>query len=76
MSASSAPSGATSEWMRWLDMGWTTQGNRQESMHPNYFGQLALGRCIDLLYAKPSGNFTCRNTAGQDHSGMYLTGRP
>ncbi|MFG1782785.1 GDSL-type esterase/lipase family protein [Rhodococcus oryzae] len=76
VSASSAPSGVTSEWMRWLDMGWTTQGTRQESMHPNYFGQLALGRCIDLLYAKPSGNFTCRNTAGQDHNGMYLTGRP
>ncbi|MGW6377680.1 GDSL-type esterase/lipase family protein [Rhodococcus sp. NPDC055112] len=75
-SASSAPSGATSEWMRWLDMGWTTQGTRQESMHPNYFGQLALGRCIDLLNAKPSGNYACRNTAGQDHNGMFLTARP
>jgi hypothetical protein len=43
-------------------------------MHPNYYGQQALGRCLSLEYASP-GNHSCRNTAGRDSSGMYLTAR-
>ncbi|MFD7032296.1 hypothetical protein ACFWAR_30130 [Streptomyces sp. NPDC059917] len=69
-----APASAkTSEWARWIDSS-ETQGPIQEDMHPNYFGQLAAGRCLALVYAQPaSGNFGCRNTAGGDQSGMYLT---
>ncbi|WP_369182464.1 GDSL-type esterase/lipase family protein [Streptomyces sp. Y1] len=74
--ASTPPSATTGEWARFLDGGLnTTQGALQESMHPNYYGQQALGSCLTLLWAKPSGNYACRNTAGRDASGMYLTAR-
>ncbi|MER7844495.1 GDSL-type esterase/lipase family protein [Kitasatospora sp. NPDC096077] len=72
--AGSAPSATTSEWARFLDGGLnTTQGVLQESMHPNYYGQAALGSCLSQLWARPTGNYACDNTAGQDASGMYLT---
>ncbi|MET8505249.1 GDSL-type esterase/lipase family protein [Streptomyces sp. NPDC004787] len=65
-------SASTSEWARWIDQN-QTQGPLQENMHPNYYGQLALGRCLALINARPTGNFGCRNTAGSGASGMYLT---
>ncbi|MEU8529982.1 MULTISPECIES: GDSL-type esterase/lipase family protein [Streptomyces] len=65
-------SAATSEWARWIDQN-ETQGPIQENVHPNYYGQQALGRCLSLIHAQPTGNFTCRNTAGSGTSGMYLT---
>ncbi|MET9465323.1 hypothetical protein ABZY44_10980 [Streptomyces sp. NPDC006544] len=70
----SAPASAkTSEWARWIDSS-ETQGLIQESMHPNYFGQLAAGRCLALVVAQPAtSGFSCKNTAGADQSGMYLT---
>ncbi|MFE2285384.1 GDSL-type esterase/lipase family protein [Streptomyces sp. NPDC059443] len=69
-----APASAkTSEWARWIDNN-QTQGLVQESMHPNYFGQLAAGRCLALVVAQPADSgFGCKNTAGGDQSGMYLT---
>ncbi|MFF1414033.1 hypothetical protein ACFVX6_30275 [Streptomyces sp. NPDC058289] len=72
-----APASAkTSEWARWIDSS-ETQGLVQESMHPNYFGQLAAGRCLALVVAQPaSSGFGCKNTAGADQSGMYLTPAP
>ncbi|WP_370415690.1 GDSL-type esterase/lipase family protein [Streptomyces fradiae] len=70
---STVPASATSsEWARWIDQN-ETQGPLQEDMHPNYYGQLALGRCLALINARPTGNFGCRNTAGTGASGMYLT---
>jgi hypothetical protein len=65
-------SASTSEWARWIDQN-QTQGPIQENVHPNHYGQLALGRCLALIHAQPSGNFSCRNTAGTGASGMYLT---
>ncbi|GAA2753093.1 GDSL-type esterase/lipase family protein [Kitasatospora cinereorecta] len=69
---SNAPSATTSEWARFLDLGTTVQGATQESFHPNYYGELALGRCLTLMNAKTTGNWSCRNTAGQDATGVYL----
>ncbi|APE24868.1 MULTISPECIES: GDSL-type esterase/lipase family protein [Streptomyces] len=70
---STAPaSGTTSEWARWIDSQ-STQGLVQESMHPNAYGQQALGRCLALVHARPTGHQSCRNTAGAGPSGMYLT---
>ncbi|MDX2564711.1 GDSL-type esterase/lipase family protein [Streptomyces sp. TX20-6-3] len=70
---STAPaSGATSEWARWIDSQ-STQGLVQESMHPNAYGQQALGRCLALVHARPTGHHSCRNTAGSGPSAMYLT---
>ncbi|MFE2555859.1 GDSL-type esterase/lipase family protein [Streptomyces sp. NPDC059352] len=65
-------SATTSEWARWIDSQ-STQGLVQESMHPNAYGQQALGRCLALVHARPTGNHSCRNTAGAGASGMYLT---
>lgn len=72
--STSAPASAkTSEWARWIDSS-ETQGLIQESMHPNYFGQLAAGRCLALAVAQPAtANVECKNTAGSDQSGMYLS---
>ncbi|MEU6982581.1 GDSL-type esterase/lipase family protein [Streptomyces sp. NPDC046324] len=72
VSATVPASAATSEWARWIDPN-ETQGPIQENVHPNHYGQLALGRCLALIHARPSGNFSCRNTAGAGASGMYLT---
>lgn len=71
---STVPASAkTSEWARWIDQN-ETQGLIQESMHPNYFGQLAAGRCLALVVAQPaSSGFSCKNTAGGDQTGMFLT---
>ncbi|MEV5971615.1 GDSL-type esterase/lipase family protein [Streptomyces sp. NPDC051921] len=65
-------SASTSEWARWIDQN-QTQGPLQENMHPNAYGQAALGRCLALVSDRPSGNFSCRNTPGTGASGMYLT---
>ncbi|GGT97184.1 GDSL-type esterase/lipase family protein [Streptomyces lateritius] len=72
VSATVPASASTSEWARWIDQN-QTQGPLQENMHPNHYGQAALGRCLSLIHARPSGNFSCRNTAGTGASGMYLT---
>ncbi|MEU3406166.1 GDSL-type esterase/lipase family protein [Streptomyces sp. NPDC006670] len=74
---STVPASAkTSEWARWIDNN-ETQGLIQESMHPNYFGQLAVGRCLALAVAQPADSASsCKNTAGGDQSGMYLTSAP
>ncbi|MFH7594258.1 GDSL-type esterase/lipase family protein [Streptomyces racemochromogenes] len=74
---STVPASAkTSEWARWIDNN-ETQGLVQESMHPNHFGQLAVGRCLALAVAQPADSATsCKNTAGGDQSGMYLTSAP
>ncbi len=74
--STTAPSATTSEWARFVDAGLSaSQGDTRESMHPNYYGQLALGRCLTLLWAKPTGDQSCRNTAGQDATGMYLVAK-
>ncbi|WP_371477852.1 GDSL-type esterase/lipase family protein [Kitasatospora sp. NBC_00315] len=74
--AAAPPSATTSEWARFVDAGLSaSQGTTQESMHPNLYAQLALGRCLTLLYARTSGDYACRNTAGRDAGGMYLTAR-
>lgn len=72
---SGGPSETGSEWVRWLNSG-CCQGEAQESLHPNAYGQRAMGRCIQLIYAVSSGNRACRNTAGQGVAGMYLSSIP
>jgi hypothetical protein len=72
---SSGPSDTRSEWVRWLNPG-CCQGDAQESLHPNAYGQRAMGRCIALTYAQTTGNWLCRNTAGQGVGGMYLSSIP
>jgi hypothetical protein len=69
---SSGPSDTRSEWVRWLNSG-CCQGDAQESLHPNAYGQRAMGRCIALIYGQATGNRTCRNVPGAGVGSMYLT---
>lgn len=66
------PSPRSSEWVRRLAF---VQGSSRESLHPNAYGQRALGACIGLLYASQPGDYACR--AEPNHSyldGMRLKG--
>jgi lysophospholipase L1-like esterase len=62
------PSGPplTAEWVRRLDF---TQGSVRESLHPNAYGQRAIGACIGLTYARPRGDHACRATPGRSYAG-------
>jgi hypothetical protein len=51
------PSETGAEWVRRLSL---TEGTRRESLHPNAYGQRALGRCLALLYARRRGEWSCR----------------
>jgi hypothetical protein len=66
---------ATNEWVRWVNSG-CCQGDAQESLHPNAWGEKAIGRCVTLIWAQSSGNWTCRNTPGQGTGSMYLQSAP
>lgn len=66
------PSESSSEWARFLVTGWG-QGELQESFHPNYYGQRALGRCLALYDQLEFGEATCANTPGAGPERMVLT---
>lgn len=51
------PSEASAEWVRRLSL---SEGTTRESLHPNAYGQRAIGRCLGLLYARPRGEWSCR----------------
>jgi hypothetical protein len=70
---SSGPNPAVHEWTRWVNSG-CCQGDAQESMHPNAYGQRALGKCVELIWGKSptSGNWTCKNTPKQSYTSMSL----
>ena len=68
-----SPSDVTDEWARFLTIG-ILQGEAQESLHPNYFGQQAIGRCIELVgEAEPGGEWTCTNRPGGGARDLDLT---
>lgn len=46
------------EWVRFLTSG-AVQGQLQESLHPNAFGQVALGDCLGMVHAAGSGDYRC-----------------
>jgi hypothetical protein len=72
---SSGPNSTVHEWVRWVNSG-CCQGDAQESVHPNAFGQRALGKCVELIYARTSGNWSCKNTPGGNFTQMSLTSIP
>ena len=69
------PNSTIHEWVRWVNTG-CCQGDAQESVHPNAFGQRAIGKCVALMYAKPSGSWTCNNTPGGNYNQMTLSAIP
>jgi hypothetical protein len=68
----SPPSGATSEWARFLTQN-LVQGDIQETLHPNAYAQQALGRCLTLHWNAGPGSGICRNTPGQGPQAMTYT---
>ncbi|MFI1255197.1 hypothetical protein ACH4U6_15590 [Streptomyces netropsis] len=52
------PDARKHEWFHFLDYA-NTQGTLEESMHPNAFGQQALGSCLGLVTAAKPGRYTC-----------------
>jgi len=69
------PNPVVHEWVRWVNTG-CCQGDAQESLHPSAYGERALGKCVALMWAKASGNWSCRNTPGGDYNAMSLVQIP
>ncbi len=66
------PSPLSAEWVRRLAF---VQGSTRESLHPNAYGQGAIGACIGLLYAGPRGDYACHAEPGRSYvNGMRLEG--
>jgi hypothetical protein len=66
------PSPTTSDWARFLNLAAVeSQGQLQETFHPNAYAQQALGRCLTLLYAQTADR-ACRNTPGSGPEGVFL----
>ncbi|MEL6892210.1 MAG: GDSL-type esterase/lipase family protein [Actinomycetota bacterium] len=67
------PNPATSEWTRWVGSG-LLQGDAQESVHPNAYGQQALGQCLELLWFQSAGGeWACTNTPDRGPADMVLS---
>ncbi|MFN0091540.1 MAG: GDSL-type esterase/lipase family protein, partial [Acidimicrobiales bacterium] len=67
------PDPSRSEWARFVTTG-LGQGDRVESLHPNAFGQAAIGRCLALLWERRPGRaWTCRPAPGRGPEAMVLT---
>lgn len=60
------PSPATAEWVRRLSF---LQGSTRESLHPNAYGQRAIGACVGLLYRRPRGDYSCWDRPGRSYAG-------
>jgi|GEM_PF-485017 len=58
------PSPETAEWVRRLAF---VQGSSRESLHPNAYGQRAIGACVGLLFVRPRGDYACRATPGRSY---------
>ncbi|MFJ2753624.1 hypothetical protein [Streptomyces sp. NPDC087297] len=57
--------GAEFEWLRYVDNGFPVsrlQGDKDESVHPNAFGQVALGTCLHKTINRGAGSYTCQPT--------------
>ncbi len=55
------------EWVRWVatvSPFATPQGAKQEYIHPNAYGQRALSRCLEMVYAALGAGTTCVGSAG------------
>lgn len=66
------PTATTSDWARFLNVSAVeSQGELQETFHPNAYGQRAFGKCLSLIY-RQTGNRGCRNRAGVGPGGVVL----
>lgn len=63
------PKAADVEWVRFVD--YTGQGDYAESLHPNFYGQQAIGRCLAAA-ARRSGDATCTSTPEKGLKGLKV----
>jgi hypothetical protein len=70
VTSTNPPSETSSEWARFGAA--ITQGQLQESFHPNYYGQRALGKCLALFNEARLRQASCTNTPGMGPEGMVL----
>ncbi|MFJ2811884.1 GDSL-type esterase/lipase family protein, partial [Kitasatospora sp. NPDC087271] len=75
---------ADAEWVRWIPYQfdkskgwlWGSQGDKQEAVHPNAYGQKALSACLTAFAAEAAGSparprrFTCAGTPGKGIDGV------
>jgi hypothetical protein len=67
---STGPAPASAEWVRRLAF---VQGSSRESLHPDAYGQRAIGTCLGFLYVRPRGDYACAATPGRSYvDGMRL----
>jgi GDSL-like Lipase/Acylhydrolase family len=60
------PDPRSAEWVRRLSF---AQGSTRESLHPNAYGQRAIGACIALQFSRPPGDYACRAQPGRGYAG-------
>lgn len=64
------PSPHSAEWVRRLAF---VQGSSRESLHPNAYGQGAIGACLGLLYASRRGDYACWAEPGRSYlDGIHI----
>jgi GDSL-like Lipase/Acylhydrolase family len=68
-----SPDSRIHEWGRFVNESSLTQGEFQELFHPNAYGQIALGTCLELLWTRTGPSYSCTNQPGQGYRGMVLT---
>lgn len=59
------PAPESAEWVRRLS---ALQGSSRESLHPNAYGQRAIGACLGLHYLRPRGDYECTATPGRGYA--------
>jgi hypothetical protein len=64
------PNSDSSEWFRFIDL--NGQGSPSESLHPNYFGQQALGRCLALT-TMTDKNVACHGVPLRSGKAVHLS---
>lgn len=65
--------GADAEWARFLNLGIASAGDKEESIHPNAFGQRAVAACIRAVFTSEPGNYKCDNRPGFGPNWINLT---
>ncbi|GAC1441181.1 MAG: GDSL-type esterase/lipase family protein [Solirubrobacteraceae bacterium] len=66
------PSATTSDWVRFLNLSAVdTQGQQQETFHPNAYAQQAFGMCLSLIAAEDA-NGACDNVPGAGPEAVVL----
>lgn len=73
-SLKSPVNGDVAEWARFL-VAMESQGTREESLHPNYYGQLAFGACLRSVYGYTgtAKHHVCHDVPGKGPRTVAMT---